>query len=78
MADIEKRAKNIIAEHLGIADAEVRDGAAFIDDLGADSLDIVEIVMNMEDEFGIEIPDDVTEALVTVGDAISYLEANAV
>jgi acyl carrier protein len=78
MSDIEARVKKIVIEHLG-ADAEkVTNDASFIDDLGADSLDQVELVMAFEEEFGIEIPDDAAEKILTVQDAISFIQsANA-
>ena len=65
--------KNIIAEQLGVKPEEVTPEAKFIDDLGADSLDTVELVMALEEEFGIEIPDEEAEKLVTVGDAVKYI-----
>jgi acyl carrier protein len=64
----------LITEQLGVSKDEVAPGASFFDDLGADSLDIVELVMSMEEEFDVEIPDDDLERLVTIGDAISYLK----
>ena len=65
-------------EHLGVEAAQVKEDAKFIDDLGADSLDTVELVMAFEEEFGIEIPDDAAESIVTVGDAVKYIDkANA-
>ena len=78
MSDIAERVKKIVVEHLGVDAAKVNDGASFIDDLGADSLDTVELVMAFEEEFGIEIPDDAAESIVTVGDAVKYIDkANA-
>ncbi|NNF84392.1 MAG: acyl carrier protein [Deltaproteobacteria bacterium] len=74
---VEKKVKEIVAEQLGRDANEVTDGASFIDDLGADSLDIVELVMAMEDEFGIEIPDEEAEKIKTVKDVIEYIKANA-
>lgn len=68
------RVKAIIAEQLGVKQEEVTDQAKFIDDLGADSLDTVELVMALEEEFGIEIPDEDAEKMVSVGDAIKYIE----
>ena len=74
---VEKKVKEIVAEQLGRDVNEVTNEASFIDDLGADSLDIVELVMAMEDEFGIEIPDDEAEKIKTVKDVIEYIKANA-
>lgn len=71
------RIKAIIAEQLGVKPEEVTDQAKFIDDLGADSLDTVELVMALEEEFGIEIPDEDAEKMVSVGDAIKYIDAKA-
>lgn len=73
-ADIsEKRIHEIIAEQLGIGEEEITDSATFVDDLGADSLDIVELVMALEEEFSTEIPDDDAERMKTVGDLVAYL-----
>ena len=70
--------KKIIVEQLGVDEDEVTPDASFVDDLGADSLDTVELVMAFEEEFGIEIPDDAAESIVTVGDAVKYIDkANA-
>ena len=77
MSDTGDRVKKIVVEHLGVEEAKVSDNASFIDDLGADSLDTVELVMAFEEEFGCEIPDDAAEKLLTVGDAISFIEKNA-
>jgi len=74
---VEKKVKDIVAEQLGKDAKEVTNEASFIDDLGADSLDIVELVMAMEDEFGIEIPDEEAEKIKTVKDVIDYIKANA-
>ena len=71
------KVKSIIAEQLGVKKDEVIDGAKFIDDLGADSLDTVELVMALEEEFGIEIPDEDAEKMVTVSEAIKYIEDKA-
>ena len=77
MSDIADRVKNIVVEHLGGDADKVVEGAGFIDDLGADSLDTVELVMAFEEEFGVEIPDDAAERILTVKDAVSFLEENA-
>ena len=77
MSDIAERVKKIVVEHLGVDAEKVKEDASFIDDLGADSLDNVEMVMAFEEEFGIEIPDDIAENIQTVGDAIKYIEENA-
>ena len=78
MSDVAEKVKKIIAEHLGIDDMEkITEDAKFIDDLGADSLDTVELVMAFEEEFGVEIPDDAAERILTVKDAVSFLEENA-
>ena len=69
--------RQIIADQLGVKKDEVTDSAKFVDDLGADSLDTVELVMALEEEFGIEIPDEEAEKLVTVGDALRYIEEKA-
>ncbi|HSM41004.1 MAG TPA: acyl carrier protein [Afifellaceae bacterium] len=75
--NIEGRVKKIVAEHLDVDEAKVNTDASFIDDLGADSLDTVELVMAFEEEFGVEIPDDAAETILTVGDAVRFLEKNA-
>jgi acyl carrier protein len=77
MSDIADRVKKIVIEHLGVDAEKVTEGASFIDDLGADSLDTVELVMAFEEEFGVEIPDDAAETILTVGDAVKFLEKNA-
>ena len=74
MSDIADRVKNIVVENLGVDADKVVEGASFIDDLGADSLDTVELVMAFEEEFGVEIPDDAAERILTVKDAVSFLE----
>ncbi len=74
---VNDRVRAIIAEQLGVKLEEVVDSASFIEDLGADSLDTVELVMALEEEFGIEIPDEDAEKMVTVGDAIKYIEQKA-
>jgi acyl carrier protein len=71
---ITEKVKKMIVEQLGVNEAEVVPEAKFIDDLGADSLDIVELIMALEDEYGIEIPDEDAEKIETVGDAIRYIE----
>src|SRR5688572_7698217 len=77
MSDIGERVKKIVVEHLGVEPDKVTEAASFIDDLGADSLDTVELVMAFEEEFGCEIPDDAAETILTVGDAVKFLEKNA-
>jgi acyl carrier protein len=77
MSDVAERVKKIVVEHLGVDDAKVTENASFIDDLGADSLDTVELVMAFEEEFGCEIPDDAAEKIVTVKDAVSFIEAHS-
>ena len=77
MSDVADRVKKIVIEHLGVEDAQVKPEAKFIDDLGADSLDTVELVMAFEEEFGIEIPDDAAETIQTVGDAVKFIEKSA-
>ncbi len=74
---VDDKVKAIIAEQLGVKQEEVTPTASFIDDLGADSLDTVELVMALEEEFGIEIPDEDAEKMTTVGDAIKYIEEKA-
>jgi acyl carrier protein len=76
MGDTSDRVKKIVVEHLGVEADKVTEEASFIDDLGADSLDIVELVMAFEEEFGVEIPDDAAEKIATVKDAISYIDSN--
>ncbi len=73
MSDIAERVKKIVVEHLGVDAAKVTDNASFIDDLGADSLDTVELVMAFEEEFSVEIPDDAAEKIITVKDAVDYI-----
>ena len=73
--DISSKVKKIVADHLGIDEAKVNDDSSFIDDLGADSLDTVELVMAFEEKFGIEIPDDAAETIQTVQNAIDYIES---
>ena len=76
MSETADRVKKIDVEHLGVEGDKVTEEASFIDDLGADSLDIVELVMAFEEEFGVEIPDDAAEKITTVKDAIDYIEQN--
>jgi acyl carrier protein len=76
MSDVSDRVKKIVIEHLGLEEDKVTENASFIDDLGADSLDTVELVMAFEEEFGCEIPDDAAEKIQTVKDAITFIEAN--
>ncbi len=77
MSDVAERIKKIVIEHLDVEADKVTEKASFIDDLGADSLDNVELVMAFEEEFGVEIPDDAAETIQTVGDAISFVEKAA-
>jgi acyl carrier protein len=77
MTDIADRVKKIVIEHLGVEAEKVTEAAHFIDDLGADSLDTVELVMAFEEEFGCEIPDDAAEKILTVKDAIEYIKEHA-
>jgi acyl carrier protein len=77
MATVEERVKQIIVEQLGVDEAEVTPTASFVDDLGADSLDTVELVMAFEEGFSIEIPDEDAEKITTVKDAVAYIEKNA-
>ncbi len=73
MSDIAERVKKIVVDHLGVEAEKVTEKASFIDDLGADSLDTVELVMAFEEEFSIEIPDDAAESIQTVGDAVKFI-----
>lgn len=77
MSDISDRVKKIVVEHLSVDEDKVVESASFIDDLGADSLDTVELVMAFEEAFGVEIPDDAAEKIQSVNDAIAYIEANS-
>lgn len=77
MSDIADRVKKIVIEHLGVDEDKVNEGASFIDDLGADSLDTVELVMAFEEEFSVEIPDDAAESIQTVGDAVKFISENS-
>ena len=74
MSEIGERVKKIVVEHLGVEPEKVVDNASFIDDLGADSLDTVELVMAFEEEFNVEVPDEEAEKLQTVGDVVKYIE----
>jgi len=74
---IAERVKKIVVEHLGVEESKVSESASFIDDLGADSLDTVELVMAFEEEFGVEIPDDAAGKILTVKDAIDYLKEHS-
>lgn len=76
MSEIESKVKAIIVDKLGVEESEVKPEANFINDLGADSLDTVELIMEFEKEFGISIPDDQAEGIKTVGDAVTYIENN--
>ena len=77
MSEVAERVKAIIVDKLSVEETEVTNEASFTNDLGADSLDTVEVIMEFEKEFGISIPDDQAEKITTVGDAIAYIEANA-
>ncbi|ABI76503.1 acyl carrier protein [Hyphomonas sp. WL0036] len=76
MSDVFERVKKIVVENLDVEADKVVESASFIDDLGADSLDLVELVMAFEEEFNIEIPDDVQESIRSVGDAVSHIKAH--
>lgn len=77
MADVDAKVKKIISEQLGVPESDVKPEASFVNDLGADSLDTVELVMALEEEFGIEIPDEDAEKIATVQNAIDYIKAKA-
>lgn len=77
MSEIRSKVKAIIVDKLGVDEAEVKAEASFVNDLGADSLDTVELIMEFEKEFNVNIPDDKAETIKTVGDAVAYIEANA-
>ena len=77
MSDVAERVRKIVVEHLGVDESKVTENASFIDDLGADSLDTVELVMAFEEEFSVEVPDEDAEKLQTVGDVIRYIEERA-
>jgi acyl carrier protein len=76
MASVQEKVKHIIVEQLGVDEEEVKPEAAFVDDLGADSLDVVELVMALEEEFGLEISDEDAEKLATVKQAVEYIESH--
>ncbi|MDH4161257.1 MAG: acyl carrier protein [Nitrospirota bacterium] len=77
MAEVEGKVKKIISEQLGVPESDVKPEASFVNDLGADSLDTVELVMALEEEFGVEIPDEDAEKIATVQNAIDYIKAKA-
>ena len=77
MSDVREKVKQVIVEQLSVNPDEVTDDASFIEDLGADSLDIVELVMELEEQFGVDIPDEEAEKILTVGEAIKYIEERA-
>jgi acyl carrier protein len=77
MADVNVKVKKIISEQLGVPEGDVKPEASFVNDLGADSLDTVELVMALEEEFGVEIPDEDAEKIITVQNAIDYIKAKA-
>jgi acyl carrier protein len=77
MASVFERVRARVAHQLGVEEETIATGSSFVEDLGADSLDVVELVMALEDEFKIEIPDEQAEKIVTVGDAVSFIEAHA-
>lgn len=77
MATIEERVKKIVVEQLGVKEDEVTNDASFVDDLGADSLDTVELVMALEEEFGTEIPDEQAEKITTIQQAVDYIKSNS-
>ena len=74
MSDVQKRVKSVISQQLGVSEAEIKDESHFINDLGADSLDTVELIMALEDEFEIQIPDESAEKITTVKDVVSFIE----
>ena len=77
MSSVEERVKKIVVEQLGVKEDEVTNEASFVDDLGADSLDTIELVMALEEEFSIEIPDEDAEKIVSVGDAVNYISEHS-
>ena len=76
MENVEQRVKKIVAEQLGVNESEIKNESSFVDDLGADSLDTVELVMAFEEEFGIEIPDEDAEKITRVKEAVEYIESH--
>lgn len=78
MSSIDERVKSVIMETLGVSDSEVTPQASFVDDLGADSLDTVELIMSFEEEFDMEIPDEEAEHIITVKDAVDYIKEHTV
>ena len=74
MSEVESKVRKIVVDHLGVDESKVSPGSKFIDDLGADSLDTVELVMAFEEQFGIEIPDDAAETIITVRNAIDFID----
>ena len=76
-AKVFDQVKRVVVDQLGVSEGEVKREASFVDDLGADSLDTVELVMALEEEFGIEIPDEDAEKMISVGDAVKYIEEKA-
>ncbi len=77
MSDVADRVKKIVLEHLGVEESKVVESASFLDDLGADSLDTVELVMAFEEEFGVEIPDEDAEKIQTIKDAVTFIESKS-
>ncbi len=77
MSNIEQRVKKIVSEQLGVKEEEIQNSSSFVDDLGADSLDTVELVMALEEEFGVEIPDEDAEKITTVQQALDYVNAHS-
>ena len=78
MSDIEQRVKKIVAEQLGVAEDEIKLESSFVDDLGADSLDLFELIMAFEEEYGIEIPTDELESIETVGDVMEFISSKGI
>lgn len=77
MNEIEAKVRKIVAEHLSVEESTIKESSSFIDDLGADSLDLVELIMAFEEEFGIEIPDEIAEKIATFSDAMNYIKMNS-